>query len=393
MKTFRCKALLKGKEVVKKVKAASLREAVALCEREGLIPLEIEEEGKGKTLFGIFKKGVPRGEVALILLQLSMLLEAGIPLTRALEVLSSQVENGRLSAALLSVKRAIERGESVDKAFADAGVFPEFLPHMLSSVQTAGHLELVFKVAGTYLEKMEEIKGRVISALSYPAVVVLMSLAAVVVSVKLVLPKMESVLLSFGKEFPLITTMVVSALNLLALLPPVLLLLYLFFKRRIGDENLARILLKLPAVGKIILYLNLSRFASVVAMLLRSAVPLNRALALAVGSVANPYLRKKLEKLPAEVEKGKKLSALLGEIEEIPPLFVNMVATGEESGNLDLAFEKLSRIYEKYTYRTLDLWVSLVEPATIVLVALIVGLIVLSVMLPLVEITGGQLLK
>jgi len=393
MKTFRCKALLNGKEVVRKIRAADERAALTLCEREGLIPLEIEEERGRNKLFEISKRGVPQGEVAFALLQLSMLLEAGVSLPRALEVLASQVENERLSAALLSVKRAIERGEPVGKAFADAEVFPEFLPQMLSSVQTAGHLELVFKIAGTYLEKMEEIKGRVISALSYPAVVVGMSFLAVLVAVKVVLPKLEGVLQSFGKDLPLITKLVVAGVNLMTFAPPVLVVIFFLFRKKRTDEKLARLLLKLPAAGRITLYLNLARFASVMAMLLKAAVPLNRALALAAGSITNPYLRKKFEKLPEKVERGKRLSALLEEIEELPPLFVNMVATGEESGNLDRAFEKLTQIYEKYTYRTLDFWVSMVEPATIVLIALVVGLIVVSVMLPLVEITGGQILK
>jgi len=391
MKTFRCKALLRGKEVERVIKAADERQALERCEREGLIPLEIKEE-RGKPSFG-FRKGVPRGQVAFTLLQLSMLLEAGVSLPRALEVLASQVENERLAAALLSIKKAIERGEPVGKAFEAAGIFPEFLPHMLSSVQTAGHLELVFKIAGTYLEKMEEIRGRVVSALSYPTVVITMSFLAVLVAVKVVLPKLEGVLQSFGKELPLITKLVVGAVNLVVFAPAAFIFLYLLWRKKRSDENLARLIIKLPVAGKIILYLNLARFSSVMAMLLRASVPLNRALTLAAASITNPYLRKKLEKLPQKVERGKRLSTLLVEIEEIPPLFANMVATGEESGNLDLAFEKLSQIYEKYTYRTIDFWVSMVEPATIVLIALIVGIIVVSVMLPLVEITGGHIIK
>jgi type IV pilus assembly protein PilC len=129
------------------------------------------------------------------------------------------------------------------------------------------------------------------------------------------------------------------------------------------------------------------------AMLLKASVPLNRAIKLAAGSITNDYLRERLERLASEVEKGKKLSTLLANLEEIPTLFTNMVATGEESGTLDITFEKLSQIYEKRTYRTIDFWVSMIEPLTIIAIAVIVGIIVVSIMLPLVEITSGQFLK
>jgi type IV pilus assembly protein PilC len=206
---------------------------------------------------------------------------------------------------------------------------------------------------------------------------------------------MEAVLQSFGKDLPLFTKLVVGVVNALVYLPFVLLILFPLLKGKLKDypELVGRYLLKTPVVGKIVLYINLARFAAVMAMLLKAATPLNEALKMAVSGIGNAYLKKRLEELIPEVERGKSLSGLLSRIEILPPLFVNLVATGEESGELERAFDTLASLYEKETYRTIDFWVSMVEPLTIVLIAAVVGIIIVSVMLPLAEITTGQFLK
>jgi len=399
MGKYRCKAYLEGREIERIVQASSQEEAVEICEREGLIPVEIKElkEGTLKKFLPFTGSGgkVSTGDLAFAMLQLSILLEAGVELVKALEILSKQVENEKLSAALLQAKKDIERGEPIGKAFAKTGVFPKFLTEMLSSVQTSENLELVFKIAGTYLEKLEEIRQKVLSSITYPAVVIGMSLLAVVVAVKFVLPKMEAVLQSFGKDLPLFTKLVVGVVNALVYLPFALLILFPLLKGKLKDypELVGRYVLKTPVVGKIVLYINLARFAAVMAMLLKAATPLNEALKMAVSGIGNAYLKKRLEELIPEVERGKSLSGLLSRIEILPPLFVNLVATGEESGELERAFDTLASLYEKETYRTIDFWVSMVEPLTIVLIAAVVGIIIVSVMLPLAEITTGQFLK
>ncbi len=400
MPKYICKGLLAGKEVKRELEASNKKEVLRLCEAEGIIPLEIKEiskKGLPLPFKGLSpKRSVSSGDLAFAMVQLSVLLEAGVPLVKALEILSKQVESERLSSALIEVKTAVERGEQVGKAFAKTGIFPRFLTEMLSSVQTAENLEIVFKIAGFYLEKMEEVKSRVVSAVSYPAVVIFLSFGAVIVAVKFVLPKMAAVLQSFGKSLPLITKAVVFLVNSFLALPlllPLLWLLFWKFKSSLSEESLGKLWLKTPVFGKISLYLNLARFAAVMAMLLKVATPLNQALKLAAESVSNPYLRSLFLRAVPEVERGKSLSKLLQGEKFLPPLFVNLIATGEESGELDRMFDTLSKTYEKYTYRTIDFWVSMVEPITIILIAVIVGVVIVSVMLPLVEISTGGFAK
>ncbi|NPB05273.1 MAG: type II secretion system F family protein [Aquificae bacterium] len=381
--------IVEGKRIKGKLAASSEEEALARLEARGILPLKVEPVRR-RTAFG--RRRVSTEELAFALLQLATLLEAGLPLTRALELVASQVESDELSAVFLKVKREIEEGVDPAEAFRNAEVFPEFLPEMLAAARTGENLELTFKLAGEYLQRMAEVKNRIVSSVTYPAFVIVFSFLAVVVAVKFVVPKLTEVLQSFGKEPPLVTKVVVFFTNLvlysLALLPPLAALLYV--KRDfLRSQRFGLFLLRVPILGKILLYSNLARFAKVMAMLLEAAVPLPEALRLAVRSVTLLPLREELEKLVPQVERGKSLSKLLKDTRLVPPLFANLVETGESGGELEKMFELLAETYEKETFRTIDFWIRMAEPISILLIALVVGVVVVSVMLPLAQLSTG----
>ena len=390
MKTFYYEGLQEGKRVKGTLKARDRREAITKLKREGVKLLKLKE-GKELTL-KLFQKKIPEEEIAFALIQLSTLLSSGIPLTRALELLARQTENEELSSAFVRIKNGIEKGESLQEAFSKAGVFPEFLPEMLSAVQRGENLEYIFQVAGEYLYKVSEFKSKVLSSVTYPAVIITFSFISLFIAVRFVVPRIASVLEGFGKELPLITKFVILLANLLSYLLfalPILLILFKFRTKFVSKEKLHYYLLKLPVLGKLNLYFNLSRFARVLSMLLNAAVPLDHALELSVKSINNYYLRQKLEEVIPEVKRGKSLSSLLKEIPEIPEMFKNLVETGESSGELEKMLGMLSELYEKQAERTINFWLRIVEPAAILLIGLIVGIIVVSVILPLTEITAG----
>ena len=390
MKTFYYEGIQEGKRVKGTLQAKNRREAIAKLKREGVKLLKLKE---GKE-FGLklFRKKIPEEDIAFALIQLSTLLSSGIPLTKALELLAKQTEREELSSAFIRIKNQIEKGESLQEAFAKAGVFPEFLPEMLSAVQRGENLEYIFQVAGEYLYKVSEFKSKVLSSVTYPAVIITFSFISLFIAVKFVVPRIAHVLEGFGKELPLVTKLVILFANLLSyslFVVPLLLLLFKFRTKLVSKEKLHYYLLKLPVLGKLNLYFNLSRFARVLSMLLRASVPLDHALELSVKSISNYYLRQKLEKIIPQVKRGKSLSSLLKEIPEIPEMFKNLVETGESSGELEKMLGMLSELYEKQAERTINFWLRMVEPAAILLIGLIVGIIVVSVILPLTEITAG----
>ncbi len=394
---FHYEGILKGKRVEGEIEAPDEPSALALLEAKGILPLSVEPVGRDKSTFKKLsfhfkRRGVGEEELAFALLQLATLLESGIPLTKALELLSAQVENERLSSAFLQIKQSIESGEPLYRAFQRTGLFPSFFVEMLKGVQTGENLEYIFRIAGEYLERVSEIKGKIWGAVSYPAFVITFSFIAVLIAVKFVVPKLAAVLQSFGKELPLITKLIIWGVNgafFLLLASPLFLLLY--FKREGFIDPLLwdRFLLKIPVVGKLILYFNLSRFAKVLSMLLKAAVPIGEALRLAVGALSNRYLRQRFAEIIPQVERGKSLPSQLKQLDFLPPLFVSLVETGTSSGELEKMLDLIAQSFEKETFRTIDFWVRMVEPLAILLIAVVVGIVVISVMLPLSEISSG----
>jgi len=164
----------------------------------------------------------------------------------------------------------------------------------------------------------------------------------------------------------------------------------LFLRRRlISKENLDRYFLKIPIFGKVSFYFQLSRFAGSLRMALFSGIPMVRALSLSIGSITNEYIRKKLEDLPEQVAKGRSLSEVLRSKEVFPPLFVSLLAVGEKSGELERSLSLLERVYDQQAMRVINLWLRLAEPIAMLVIGILVAFVVLSVILPISEISGG----
>ncbi|HIQ30629.1 MAG TPA: type II secretion system F family protein [Aquifex aeolicus] len=394
MGEFLYEGLKEGKKVRGKVSASTKGEALARLKGEDILPLRIEEVKRERSPWRreFHLRGVREEEIAFVLIQLSVLLSSGIALSRALELLASQTEDMRLASALFQIKGDVERGESVSSAFRKSGVFPDFLPEMLTAAETGENLERVFEIAGRHLETVADMKSRIIGAITYPSFVIAFSFLALLIAIKFVVPKIAGVLESLGKDLPLITKIVVTASDMLTYtlyLFPLLVVLFLKRKKLVSDVKLGYLLLKLPVVGKVGYFFNLSRFSYTLYMTLSSALPITSAYAIAVRSLTNPYLRKPLEDMSSEIERGRSLSWVLKESRLFPSLFINLIETGEGSGELERMLKLASDIYRREALRKIDLWVRMIEPLSILLIGVVVGIIVISVLLPLTEITSG----
>lgn len=393
MGEFLYEGLREGKRVKGRVEASDRREALTKLRSEGILPLEVEELRKGRAFWRreFYLGGPSEEDLSFVLLQLALLLESGIPLSKALELLATQSEDERISVALLEVKSGVERGEELSHAFRRCGIFPEFLPEMLAAAQTGENLERVFEIAGKHLETVAEVRSKVLNAITYPSIVVGFSLFALFVAVKFVVPRIARVLEGFGRELPLITKAVVLFSDLLTYalyLLPLFVLLFLYRDRVFGRERLDRFFLRLPIVGRIGFYFNLSRFAFTLYMTLSSAVPITTAYGIAVRSLTNSYMRRVLEELSPEVERGKELSRIFKRSGIFPQLFTSLVETGESSGELERMLNLNAQIYRREALRLINLWVRMVEPVSLLFIGAVVGIMVLSVLLPLSEITS-----
>ncbi len=394
MREFAYEGLKQGRKVKGTTKAQNRRSAVEKLKNEGITPLSVEPVSDKKPFwkreFTVRKPS--EEEIAFVLIQISTLLESGITLSKTLELLGTQAEDQRIGSALLEIKADIDRGESISNAFRKSGIFPEFLPEMLTAAETGENLERIFEIAGKHLETVADMKGRIVSAVTYPSVVIGFSVVALFVAIKFVVPRIARILEGFGKELPVVTKLVIlfsDILTYMLYLSPLLVLVFIYRERFVSRERIHEFILKIPVVGKIGFYFNLSRFAYTLSMTLMSAVPITTAYAIAVRSVSNAYMRKKLEGLMEDIERGKSLSSLIKDTGIFPPLFINLLETGESSGELEKMLNLLSEVYKKEGIRTINTWIRLVEPFSILIIGVIVGIMVVSVLLPLTEITSG----
>lgn len=337
-------------------------------------------------------KKVSSEELSFVLLELSMILESGLGLLKALEVVASETEGKSLKEALLRIKESIEKGASIYRAFSQAGVFPEFFLEMLKTAERGENLQQVLYIAGQYLQKTAEARAKLLTALAYPLFVIFSSLLAVLVVVRVVVPKIASVLQGLGKEPPLITKALVlfaEGLSYGLYLLPILVLLYVFRHRLVKREVWDFYMLRLPLFGRLSLYYNLSRFAGTMRMALSSGIPITRAISLSIGSLSNSYLRSSLSGVVVEVSKGRSISSALRERKVLPETFLNLLSMGERSGELEKSLQMLEELYERQADRSIAFWLRFAEPVAMLVVGALVAVVVLSVVLPLSEISAG----
>ncbi|MGC9188936.1 MAG: type II secretion system F family protein [Sulfurihydrogenibium sp.] len=395
MVEFYYEGYLKGKKVKGTIQAVDKATAVKKLREEGILPISISQQKSILNLQFFTKK--PSGEeVAFALMQIHTLLKNGLPLTKVLELVSSQVENQLLASEILKIKTAIESGKSLHEAFRESKLFPDFLPVMLQSAATSENLEFVFKISSDFMFKVSQIKSKIISSLIYPSVIIGFSVVSVFIAVKFVVPKIVAVLENFGKEPPLITKIMVyfsKVLTVLFYLLPVFVAAFIFRYKIISKESYDRFLLSIPVVGKIILYFNLSRFAKILAMTLATNTPIQQAVSMAVSSISNEYLKNQLKDLPESISKGQSISKALQNIKVIPPLFLNLIQTGEQSGELESMLETVAKVYDDLTENTINRWISLIEPVMMLVIGFIIAVIVMSVIIPITDISTGAKLK
>ncbi|WP_297889025.1 type II secretion system F family protein [Sulfurihydrogenibium sp.] len=244
--------------------------------------------------------------------------------------------------------------------------------------------------------KISQIKSKIVSSLVYPSIIIGFSVVSVFVATKFVVPKIVSVLENFGKEPPLITKMMVyfsKFLTVLFYLSPLLVLAFILRNKLIKKIYYDKFLLSIPVVGKIILYFNLSRFAKILAMTLSTNTQIQQAVSMAINSLSNEFLKENLKDIPDKIGKGFSLTKTLKEVKILPPLFVNLIETGETSGELQEMLNTVSQVYQDLTEKIINRWVSLIEPLMMLFIGFIIALIVISVILPITDISTGTKLK
>lgn len=330
-----------------------------------------------------------RADVAAAFRYLSTLLDSGFPLDRALEVTGGLVARDDVAGALGAVRRKVRSGTSLSEALSeDRETFPPLAVGMARAGERGGHLGRALGRLAEHLEREEELKGRVGSALLYPALMTTVGGAALVVLVFYVLPRFVDILDQAGAALPRSTALLLAAGDflgrwwwLLAAAAVVGVAAGTAWARSDpGRRTVARLLLRLPVVGRLRRRTVATRFGRSLGELLRSGLSIVPALDAASAALADPATAEELAAARDRVRAGERLADALGEGRAFPPLFLRMTALGEEGGRLPEMLIRAADVAEDELERGLERLVRLVEPVMVVLFGLVVGLVALSLL-------------
>lgn len=374
------------------VTAGSEREAAALIDAKGLFPISIGEAkaGGGFSLFG----GVSGRQLSTMYGQLADLLQAGVPLLRALELLERATTNKRLQAVMRDVRMNVAEGTGLAQAMAKhPRIFDDLVVSMVKAGQEGGFLEDVLGRTATFVEHQEEMKGRVIGAMAYPLFLLFAGTSVLLALIIFFVPKFEPVFEGLRKigEMPPLTTALLAFSHFLIdwwwLYIPLFVITVVGFRlwsrSQQGRWVMDNVKLRVPVAGGLFRGLALSRFTRILGTMLANGIPVLRALSIAKDSAGNRVIVRAIEQSAESITAGQKLADPLRRNKHFPTDVVEMIAIAEESNTLEKVLIKVSDSLERRTTRTLELLVKLVEPLMLLVMASVVLVVVLGLLLPI----------
>ena len=384
----------KGKVEAESVKAARQK----LRQRDGILVSEISEEAAAahaKTKSRFSASRVSPQDVAIMTRQFATLQTASVPLDESLRALTQQVENQVLKNALGSVKDQISEGKSLAEAMgAFPGVFDRLYVNMVRAGESSGNMAQVLERLADFIEYQVKIRGQIVTAMTYPAVMILASSSIVVFLFVSVVPKLQKVFVSLKVQLPWYTELLIKVSEFLQnywwLVGAFGVFAWFAAKYWVSTEAGRRkfdeMALKLPVFGPIILRLNVSRFTRTLSTLLNSGVPIIQALEITRNVIPNSVLASVLDEAKVAVQEGKSLSSTIEKSGEFPPLVVHMIMTGEKTGKLEEMLGHVATAYDAEVERKVSAMISLIEPAMVILMSGGAGGILAALMIPMLSV-------
>lgn len=339
---------------------------------------------------------VKLNDLAIFCRQFSTMIDAGVSLVRALDVLGEQTQNPKLRRMIIDIQQEVEAGQTLSKAM---GKYPKTFTSLFVGLVRAGEvggvLEEALQRLSHFLEKDMELRRKVKAALTYPAIVVVVAVGIVVGLCTFIVPKFVDLFKELGvTELPAMTQVLVDFSDFLknrwymGLI--ILLLLYVttkwFGTTRVGRRVIDRIKLKVPVFGKLHHKIVLARFSRTLGTLLVSGVPILQALETVAGVVGNGIIADAVMEARARIREGDRINDPLEKSRMFPPMVVHMISIGEESGALDTMLSKIADFYEQEVDATLQSLTSAIEPVLIVFLGVCVGFIVIAMFMPLIQV-------
>ncbi|HJL06060.1 MAG TPA: type II secretion system inner membrane protein GspF [Polyangiaceae bacterium LLY-WYZ-15_(1-7)] len=402
MAVYAWKGINASGKSVKGVRDADSPKALrSVLKRDGVLVTEVLEQSEAAKKnrreldFKKFFKRVGSQQIAIATQQLAVLLRAGIPLVEALTALIDQLEHEELKAAFTDVRDKVNEGTS----FADAlrnhpKFFSGLFVNMVAAGEASGTLEAVLQRLAEFLEAQAKLKGKVQSALAYPAFMTVASLLIIVIMMTVVVPKVTAIFEDFDQALPWYTELLIWTSDIVTGWWWLLIALFIggiigFRRWKATDEGRAkwdRFILKIPLFGQLFLMVAVSRFSRTLSTLLTSGVPVLRAMEITSKVLGNVELQDVMEEARKSVREGEGIAKPLRQSGRFPPIVTHMIAIGERSGQLEEMLEHVAAAYDQQVDVRVQTLTSLLEPLIIVIMGGISGAIAFSILMPLLQI-------
>jgi type IV pilus assembly protein PilC len=391
-----------GKLVKGRLDAASKGAVVSRLRTMGISPIAIDEAQAGTGLqreikIPGFTKGVKLKDLAIMARQGATMLASGLSLLRALSILADQTESAKLGEILGKVRDDVERGVSFSDAVAKYPVeFPPIMINMIRAGETGGFLDQAMDSIATNFEKEHKLRTTIKSAMTYPVVVLVMSLLSVVVMLVFIVPIFQKMFSSLGGKLPLPTMLLVYMSHAMVYVGPILAVAIVAFSvwwRTNKNTDRVRgfvdpLLLRLPVFGQLNKKIVIARFARNFSNMIGAGVPILNALKI-TGEVSNNFVvQRALDRVAESVRKGSSIAEPLAAESVFPTMVSQMVAVGEDAGSMEIMLERIATFYDDEVTATTEALTSLIEPLLIAFLGVVVGGMIVALYLPIFQITN-----
>ena len=395
MAFFRYKAVTPdGKVVEGTLEAADQQTVVARLQEKGQLPVKVssgEDSGflSRKIELPWKRKRVSPSELLIFTQELSTLIRAGLTLDRSLRMLASLTENVYLSEIIAELLREVKGGRSLSEALAKfPQVFPKIYVNLVKAGEVGGALDQILERLVAYLEEVEELRDYLKTSLIYPSILVVVATVSIVFLTAFVIPQFAGIFENAGAPVPLPMRVLLGISGILTSYGWLFIVIAIglwyrlktYLRTEEGRLNWDRRLLTLPLLGTVLLKIEISRFSRTLGTLLHSSVPLIQSINIVKEVVDNQAIASTMESIKAGVKKGEGLTAPIREAQIFPPFALHLLQVGEETGKLDEMLLQIAETYDRELRVALKRLVAFFEPAVILIMGVIIGLIVVSIL-------------
>ncbi len=383
----------KGNRAKGEIESDNIVIARELLLRQGVRIRRLKKKPKDLLEYLPFLKGrIKDRDLVIFVRQFATMIDAGVPIIQCLEVLRDQSENKTFRTIIKQVSRSVEEGKTLKDALRQhPRAFDDLFCNLVAAGEAAGILDIILNRLASYIEKVSKLKKKVRGAMTYPAVVVSVAVAVVMVILLYVIPVFAGLFRDAGAPLPTMTLAVIALSDFVKhyfhwlVLGVILVVLGFRQVRRTGKgkEWIDRIILRLPVFGILLKKVAVARFSRTLGTMLASGIPILEALEIVAASSGNKVIEKAIRSAKVSISQGDSIAEPLRETKVFPPMVIHMIAVGENSGALDTMLEKIADFYDEEVDVAVESLTSLLEPMLIVFLGVTIGALLIAMYLPI----------